>query len=122
MRALDMVESACVGARWPPPRRTAMPTVFRGTLVLPTELLPRGLVVVDNEQISAVGPDDNVPVPQNATVIDAHDGYISPGFIDIHTHGGAGSDYMDGTSDAVRSANRAHARHGTTTIFPTTTT
>lgn len=29
---------------------------------------------------------------------------------------------MDGTASAVRLANRAHARHGTTTIFPTTTT
>ncbi|HKP17853.1 MAG TPA: amidohydrolase family protein [Gaiellaceae bacterium] len=29
---------------------------------------------------------------------------------------------MDGTVDAVLTATRAHARHGTTTIFPTTTT
>lgn len=42
--------------------------------------------------------------------------------MDIHTHGGAGSDYMDGTAEAVRIANHAHARHGTTTIYPTTTT
>ena len=32
------------------------------------------------------------------------------------------ADYMDGNAEAVRVANRAHARHGTTTIFPTTTT
>jgi N-acetylglucosamine-6-phosphate deacetylase len=37
--------------------------------------------------------------------------------VDIHTHGGAGSDYMDGTPEAVRISNRAHARHGTT-VFP----
>jgi N-acetylglucosamine-6-phosphate deacetylase len=48
--------------------------------------------------------------------------YIAPGFIDLHVHGGKGADYMDGTPEAVRIANRAHARHGTTTIFPTTTT
>jgi N-acetylglucosamine-6-phosphate deacetylase len=29
---------------------------------------------------------------------------------------------MDGTADAVRVANRCHAAHGTTTIYPTTTT
>jgi N-acetylglucosamine-6-phosphate deacetylase len=29
---------------------------------------------------------------------------------------------MDGTAEAVSSVNRAHVRHGTTTIFPTTTT
>jgi N-acetylglucosamine-6-phosphate deacetylase len=98
-----------------------MPTlVFRGKLILPTTVLSQGIVVVEGERIVAVGRDLNIP--QGAEIIDAGDGYISPGFIDIHTHGGAGADYMDGTVDAVRTANRAHARHGTTTILPTTTT
>src|SRR5690606_20589030 len=48
--------------------------------------------------------------------------HIAPGYVDLHVHGGDGADYMDGTVEAVRTANRAHARHGTTTIFPTTTT
>ena len=55
-------------------------------------------------------------------IVDGRGGYLSPGFIDIHVHGGDGADFMDGTSEAVRAACRAHARHGTTTIFPTTTT
>jgi N-acetylglucosamine-6-phosphate deacetylase len=42
--------------------------------------------------------------------------------VDIHVHGGAGADFMDGTEAAVRTAIACHARHGTTTIFPTTTT
>ena len=96
--------------------------VFRGNVILPTRLLPRGVVVVENERIVAVGSEDDVKMPNGATVVDAGDGYVSPGFVDIHTHGGAGSDYMDGTPEAVRIVNRAHARHGTTTIFPTTTT
>jgi len=54
--------------------------------------------------------------------IDAQKGFIGPGYVDIHVHGGDGADYMDGTEEAVRISNRAHARHGTTTIFPTTTT
>ncbi len=95
--------------------------VFRGTVVLPGELLPQGVVVVEHERIVAVGPEREVRIPADAEVI-THDGYISPGFVDIHTHGGAGSDYMDGTPEAVRGANRAHARHGTTTVLPTTTT
>jgi N-acetylglucosamine-6-phosphate deacetylase len=53
--------------------------------------------------------------------MDVADSFICPGFVDIHTHGGAGYDYMDGTLEAVRLSNRAHARHGTTTLLPTTT-
>jgi N-acetylglucosamine-6-phosphate deacetylase len=98
------------------------PLAFRGTLILPDATLPNGVVLVNDGKISAVGPASDVPLPSGAQVIDAADGYISPGFIDIHTHGGAGADYMDGTVDAVRVANRAHARHGTTTVLPTTTT
>ena len=96
--------------------------VFRGTVVLPTALLPHGVVLVKNERIVAVGSESDVVVPAGTEVIDARDGYVSPGFVDIHTHGGAGCDFMDGTAEAVRIANRAHARHGTTTLLPTTTT
>ena len=44
--------------------------------------------------------------------------YVSPGFIDIHTHGGGGFSF-DGTPDDVVSAADFHLSHGTTTIFPT---
>jgi N-acetylglucosamine-6-phosphate deacetylase len=100
-----------------------MPSIlFRGNVILPTRLLPRGVVVVENGRIVAVGSEDEVKAARDATVVDAGDGYVGPGFVDIHTHGGAGSDYMDGTPETARIVNRSHARHGTTTIFPTTTT
>ena len=41
--------------------------------------------------------------------------------MDLHVHGGAGADFMDGTEDAFRAVCRAHARHGTTSLLPTTT-
>ncbi len=96
--------------------------VFRGTLILPGGLLPHGAVLAEGGRIVEVGPDQALRVPPGAEAIDAGDGYVCPGFVDIHTHGGAGCDYMDGTVEAVRAANRAHARHGTTTLLPTTTT
>jgi len=53
-------------------------------------------------------------------LIDATGLYVSAGFIDIHTHGGGGSDFMDGTADCIANGVLAHLKHGTTTIIPTT--
>uniref|UniRef100_UPI000C7F17C4 N-acetylglucosamine-6-phosphate deacetylase n=1 Tax=Deinococcus planocerae TaxID=1737569 RepID=UPI000C7F17C4 len=47
--------------------------------------------------------------------------FILPGFVDTHVHGGAGGDTMDGAA-GVRTLARFHARHGTTTLLPTTIT
>ncbi len=101
----------------------ATPCVFvNGTAVLPDRLVPNAVVTCSAGRITAVGPARKVRVPRDAEVIDARGGYLSPGFVEIHVHGGDGADYMDGTPEAVRTANRAHTRHGTTSIFPTTTT
>lgn len=46
---------------------------------------------------------------------------ILPGFIDLHVHGGGGADFMDLTPQAFRTVCRTHARHGTTSLTPTST-
>jgi len=61
-------------------------------------------------------------VRRGLRLLDAGGGYIGPGFVDLHVHGGAGADFMDATPEAVQRGCLAHLRHGTTTIFPTTTT
>lgn len=52
------------------------------------------------------------------TVVDATDlagpgAVLSPGFVDIHGHGGAGAAYDDG-AEAIRAARALHREHGTT--------
>ncbi|MGB0578916.1 MAG: N-acetylglucosamine-6-phosphate deacetylase [Limisphaerales bacterium] len=91
-----------------------------GTLILPDQLVPGGAVVCQGGKITRVGR--RVGRSQADEWVDARGGYISPGFVDIHVHGGDGADFMDADVDAIRVANRCHARHGTTTLFPTTTT
>ena len=44
--------------------------------------------------------------------------YVAPGFIDIHTHGGAGCEFAGSAEDIVNAAN-FHFEHGTTSICPT---
>jgi N-acetylglucosamine-6-phosphate deacetylase len=91
-----------------------------GRIILPDRILEPGSVCVEGSRITKVSRSRRVP--RGARHIEAGDAYVSPGFVDIHLHGGAGADYMDGHPDAVRQVNRAHLRHGTTTVFPTTTT
>ncbi len=94
--------------------------VFVGDLVLPDRILPDGALVCLDGRIIEICPAEQAR--SDCELVDCSGRFVSPGFVDIHVHGGAGADYMDGDVDAVVAVNRAHARHGTTTIFPTTTT
>jgi N-acetylglucosamine-6-phosphate deacetylase len=93
-----------------------------GDAILPDRILKDAAVLCVGSKIRALGPRKKLKLPQGAEVIDAKGGLLSPGYIDIHVHGAEGTDYMDGSAEAVRVANRAHAARGTTSIFPTTTT
>ena len=100
-------------------RKRALPATvicFRGEVILPDRTLPDAYVHCESGFIVEIATERPAGIP----VIEGR--YIAPGFIDLHVHGGQGADYMDGDVEAVRTANRAHVRHGTTTIFPTTTT
>ncbi|MDQ3635936.1 MAG: amidohydrolase family protein [Acidobacteriota bacterium] len=48
--------------------------------------IKNGLVVIEDNKITAVGTSDNVRIAANAKVIDLGDATIMPGFIDAHTH------------------------------------
>ncbi|GAB4361030.1 MAG: N-acetylglucosamine-6-phosphate deacetylase [Bryobacter sp.] len=92
---------------------------WRGTLILEDRLQSESTVVAENGFIV------EITKRRRIAGIKVHDwgaDYISPGFVDLHVHGGDGADFMDGILDAIRTAARAHLRRGTTTLFPTTTT
>ncbi|MDR3623198.1 MAG: N-acetylglucosamine-6-phosphate deacetylase [Paludisphaera borealis] len=96
------------------------PDLFlRGRIVFPDRIEPAALVVRDGWIVDVL--EEGATAPAGAVVVDAGDGLIAPGFIDLHVHGGAGGDFMDGTVDAFQKALRCHARHGTTRLAATTT-
>ncbi len=95
--------------------------IENATAILPDGLLPQARLVLRAGRIAEMSRAGK-RAPRDAKVIDARGGWVSPGFVDVHVHGGGGADFMDGTPEAVRAVCATHARHGTTTIFPTTTT
>lgn len=94
--------------------------IFNGRIITPNRIIDGGSVVVSNGKITAVSEHD-IEIPE-AIALDAGGKYISPGFIDIHVHGGGGHDFMDNTVEAFLEIARIHARHGTTAMLPTTLT
>jgi N-acetylglucosamine-6-phosphate deacetylase len=92
-----------------------------GTVILADRLVPNGEVHVLGDRIQSVGPISGSQSTSDGEVVDLRGGYLAPGYVDLHVHGGDGSDFMDGTAEAFRTAARAHARHGTTSLLPTTT-
>lgn len=94
--------------------------IHNGQIITPGRIIPEGTVLVENGVITATAEGD-IDAP-NATSIDAKGNYISPGFIDIHVHGGGGHDFMDGSEEAFLEIARTHAKYGTTALAPTTLT
>ncbi|MBE5032378.1 N-acetylglucosamine-6-phosphate deacetylase [Gallalistipes aquisgranensis] len=92
--------------------------ITNGRILTPWRDLGTGCVVVEDGVIRDVRAGD-IEV-QDAEVVDAGGCYVAPGFIEMHSHGAGGHDFMDATVEAFTGAARMHAMHGTTLICPTT--
>jgi N-acetylglucosamine-6-phosphate deacetylase len=92
--------------------------IFNGKIIIPHKIIDGGTILIAGDTISAVS-EHNIEV-EDAIAIDAKGKYISPGFIDIHVHGGGGHDFMDGNETAFLKIAETHARYGTTAMLPTT--
>jgi N-acetylglucosamine-6-phosphate deacetylase len=95
-------------------------TIRNGKIITPTKIIDGGSVLITENTITAVS-ERNIEVEETVE-IDAKGNYVSPGFIDIHVHGGGGHDFMDATETAFLKIAETHARHGTTSMLPTTLT
>jgi len=62
--------------------------IYNGRIITEDKILPRGTLLITDDTISVVTEDDISF--DDAIEIDAKGNYISPGFIDIHVHGGGG--------------------------------
>lgn len=79
-------------------------------------------VICQNGIITNIEESQKTEIQNNDEFIDAGKKYLAPGFIDIHTHGGGGHDFMDGTVEAFLGAAETHVKYGTTSLVPTTLT
>jgi N-acetylglucosamine-6-phosphate deacetylase len=103
--------------------------IYNARVVLDEGLIPNGSVVIEEGKIQSVGPGENGGQAHErmdeqidkrlAERIDVQDGYVFPGFIDLHLHGGDSCDFRDGSDEAYRRISSYHAKHGTTSLLAT---
>jgi N-acetylglucosamine-6-phosphate deacetylase len=74
-----------------------------------------GTILVDGEHIAGIASDDDA-----ATIVLPGDAILAPGFIDLQVNGGGGVMFNDALdAEGLATIAAAHARVGTTSIFPT---
>lgn len=95
--------------------------IYNGRIITPQGIIANGYLFIGAGKILAIG-EGRMVVDPDVELIDADQQYVSPGFMDIHVHGGGGADFMDGTVEAFLTVAEAHVKHGTTSLSPTTLT
>ncbi len=93
--------------------------IYNARLILPDRVLDRGWLLIADELIHTIGEG---ALPDVQDRMDANGSYLAPGFIDLHVHGGRGSDFLDATAEAFLTAADFHLSGGTTSICPTAAT
>ena len=96
--------------------------IKNGAVIFHNRIQEETTIVCENGKIIDIVESVEVAVNEGDLVIDANGNYVSPGFIDIHTHGGGGHDFMDSTVQAYLGAAETHVKFGTTALLPTTLT
>ncbi|AOZ72512.1 N-acetylglucosamine-6-phosphate deacetylase [Boudabousia tangfeifanii] len=89
--------------------------ILRGKVVTADDLLEDGVVAFEGDKLTYVGSakEADFSLEEAETV----DGYILPGLVDVHCHGGGGASFPDSkTAEDVTTAIMEHRRHGTTTL------
>jgi N-acetylglucosamine-6-phosphate deacetylase len=89
-----------------------------GRLILP-DRLERGSLTLRDGRIAGA---DRRERAASGNTFDLRGGYLAPGFIDLHIHGGVGRDTMEASADAFRAITEFHLRGGTTSMTLTTVT
>lgn len=102
--------------------RSKQMVMWKGAIVTPEGVLDNGLVVVQGEKIVFAGYQQDWTGEWSTNRYEIKNGWICPGLIDIHIHGGRGYDTMDGSSEAMQTIAEHLVQHGVTGFLATTMT
>ena len=96
-----------------------MKAITNGKIILKDRII-EGFALLYTDVIEGIVSAD--AIPQDAEVIDAAGGYVSPGLIDMHIHGYLGADASDGDAEGIKKMAMGIIENGVTAWCPTTMT
>lgn len=91
--------------------------IVNGRVILPDRVETNKAVVVEGGKIKGI--EDTGALADGLQKIDAAERYVTPGLIDIHTHGALGHTFNEATGDAFRVITEENARSGVTSLLAT---
>jgi len=95
-----------------------MKAIRAGRVLTPLKEISPGTVLIEGEQIIAVGEPTGIPIPGEAEIIEAKDKIVVPGFIDTHTHGRDG-EYFGEAVNTTKKLCLSIPSTGVTGLLPT---
>ncbi len=78
-----------------------------------------GAVYVEDGVICDVTADGTLPDGAAVEIVDGQGMYLSPGLVDMHTHGIAGGDFITASPEQLTLMAKAYLRGGVTSVMPT---
>jgi len=93
--------------------------IINGKIFTPYRVIKKGGIVIEGGKILDVYEGSIDIQDFDCEIIDAKGLNVSPGFIDMHVHGGNNSSFIDCTEEAFMKVAEMHLEHGTTSMTPT---
>ena len=93
-------------------------TVFHNCQLVFPDFFATGSLRVRDGRIDSVKIDGNLSDPA-AEIVDCAGDFLGPGFVDIHNHGAAGVDFIDGEIEGLAAALAWHQSQGSTSVLAT---
>ena len=91
--------------------------IINGKVILHDEIVTKNVFIEGDKVV-----DISERKPEKEDIIDAKGLYVSPGFIDIHTHGRGGYQVMDSTFESLNAISKASLQTGVTSFLVSTVT
>ena len=94
--------------------------ITNGRIVLPQAIVTGQAVVVEGNKIIGIAPSGSLSC--DLPTVDAGERLITPGLIDLHTHGAVGHTFNEPTAKPFAAITEENARHGVTALLATVAT